>query len=100
MFFTQSASVETFGGSGANGDIFAAAVVIAGHLDDGQQWETTETGQQVVSRTKFYTRLAHADLFTPESRVTVNGRTATVVTARLRNADGYGGPSHLEVDLK
>lgn len=99
MFFTQSASVETFGGTGANGDIFAAPVTVKGHLDDGQQWETTETGQQVVSRTKFYCHIDHADLFTPESRVTVNGRLSTVVVSRLR-VHPLGGPTHLEVDLR
>jgi len=99
MFFTMSASVETRTGVGATGDVFAAPVTVAGFLDDGVVREQSASGEVLVARTKFFCALDQADRFAPLSRVTVNGRACKVNYVRRRDADGFGGPSHLEVDL-
>ena len=100
LFFKMSATVETHQGAGPSGDLFAAAVTKSGFLDDGERLVQTETGQVLVSQTKWYTALADADLYTPDSRLTVNGRVCYVTVVRRRDADGFGGPSHLEVELR
>jgi hypothetical protein len=101
MFFTMSADVETFLGSGPTGDRYAAPVTVKGFLDDGIVRQVGSGGAEVqVSQTKFYCALSDASKFTPESRVTVNGRPTQVNYVRRRDADGFGGPSHTEVDLR
>lgn len=100
QFFTQTATVETFLGAGPKGDLYAAPVTVSGFLDDGVVLEASERGEQLVQRTKFYCDLTHADVFKPESRVTVNDRACQVNYVRRRDASGFGGPSHLEVDLR
>lgn len=99
MFFTMPASVETFQGAGPDGDLYAAPATVMGFLDDGVVLEDTGRGEQLVAKTKFYCRLSEVAAFTPESRVTVNGRALQVNYVRRRDASAFGGPSHLEVDL-
>jgi hypothetical protein len=53
-----------------------------------------------VAQTKFYCDLSSADLFKPESRVTVNGRATQVNYVRRRDGAGLPLPSHCEVDLR
>ncbi len=101
QFFTMTASVETYLGAGPTGDLYAAPAVVKGFLDDGVVREVGPGGAEVLeSRTKFYCALSDADKFTPESRVTVDGRPTQVNYVRRRDADGFGGPSHTEVDLR
>ena len=100
MFFTMPAQVETFLGAGPSGDLYDAPATVMGFLDDGVVREQTDRGEQLVARTKFYCALSQADVFKPESRVTVNGRACQVNYVRRRDASGFGGPSHLEVDLR
>lgn len=100
LFFTMSATVEPFLGAGPSGDLYGDAVTVPGFLDDGVVLEQTGQGEQLVNRTKFYCDLSQVDNFPPESRVTVNGRAMQVGFVRRRDASGFGGPSHLEVDLK
>lgn len=100
LFFTMSATVEPYQGAGPNGDLYGAAVVVPGFLDDGEVLERTPQGEQLVARTRFYCALSHADNFPPESKVTVNGRALQVEFIRRRDASAFDGPSHLEVALK
>ena len=99
LFFTMTAQVEPFLGAGPAGDLYDDPVTVAGFLDDGVVLERTAQGEQLVSRTKWYCALSEAESFAPESRVTVNGRPWQVEAVRRRDASGFGGPSHLEVDL-
>lgn len=100
LFFTTTATVEPYAGAGPTGDLYGAPQTVRGFLDDGLVLrEQTERGEELVSRTKFYTDLGNAALFPNQSRVTVNGKVAQVTAARRRDASGFGGPSHLEVDL-
>lgn len=98
--FTMTATTQPYLGAGPGGDLYGPGVTVKGFLDDGVVLERTAQGEQLVSRTKFYCDLSHAASFTPESRVVVNGRPWQVEAVRLRDATGFGGPSHLEVDLK
>jgi hypothetical protein len=101
MFYVHSATVEKFLGAGPTGDLYATPVTVKGFLDDGVQRAVGPGGAEVQSaQTKFYCALSNADLFSPESRVTVNGRPTQVNYVRRRDADGFGGPSHCEVDLR
>lgn len=99
QFFTMPAVVETFTGAGPTGDLYSDPATVMGFLDDGVVLEDTGRGEQLVARTKFYTHLSEADRFLPESRVSCNGRALQVNYVRRRDASGFGGPSHLEVDL-
>ena len=99
--FVHTASVETFLGSGPTGDLYAAPVTVKGFLDDGVMRQVVSGGGEVqVAQTKFYCALSDASKFTPESRVTVNSRVTQVNELHRRDADGFGGPSHTEVDLR
>lgn len=99
QFFTMPAVVETFQGAGPEGDTYAAPVTVYGLLEDDSVLVQTSTGEQLTSVTKFYCSLSEAGRFVPESKVTVNGVASQVSKVRRRDASGFGGPSHLEVDL-
>jgi hypothetical protein len=100
QFFTTSATVETFTGSGPNGALYAAPVTVMGFLDDGVIRDETGSTVQLVSQSKFYCQLADAPKLTVDSRLTVNGRVCYVSKMRRRDADGFDGPSHTETDLR
>lgn len=99
-FFTMPADVSTFQGAGAKGDVYSPTRTVYGFLDDGVVREQTASGEELVARTKFFCDLSQADTFKPESLVVVNGRSLVVNYVRRRDASGFGGPSHLEVDLR
>lgn len=100
LFFTMTATVEPYLGAGPTGDLYGPPQPCQGFLDDGLMLrEQSDRGEELVSRTKWYTDLSNVDLFPNQSRVTVNGKQAQVTAVRRRDASGYGGPSHLEVDL-
>ncbi|MDA8440487.1 MAG: hypothetical protein M0Z51_16735 [Propionibacterium sp.] len=98
-FFVHSASVETFAGTGAYGDTYAAPVTVAGFLDDGVVLVRTGTSEQLVQKSILYAALSDAAKFIPQSRVTVNGRVSWVSEARRRDGGALGLPDHVEVDL-
>ena len=98
-FFIHTASVETFAGTGAYGDTYAAPVPVKGFLDDGVVLVRTGTSEQLVQKSIFYAALADADKFVPQSRVTVNGRVTWVSAIRRRDGGSLGLPDHIEVDL-
>lgn len=99
QFFGMTASVRTRTGMGPSGPIYATAVTRQGFLDDGVVRESTDHGEVLVSRTKWYTHLADADVYLPLSEVVANGRVMHVNFVRRRDASSFDGPSHLEVDL-
>lgn len=96
----HTASVETFLGAGQFGDTYSAPVTVAGFLDDGLIRQQTGSGETLIQRTVFYAALEDAAKFTPESRVTVNGRKAQVTAIRYRDGGALlSEVSHVEVDL-
>lgn len=98
-FFVHTATVETFMGTGAYGDTYAAPVTVAGFLDDGVVLVRTGTSEQLVQKSIFYAALTDAAKLVPQSRVTVNGRASFVSEARRRDGGSLGLPDHVEVDL-
>jgi hypothetical protein len=100
VLFVHEALVETFLGAGPSGDRYSAGVTVRGFLDDGLVRVQSAAGEQLVQKSVFYAALADADLFKPESRVTVNGRAAQVSQVRRRSGGNlFGAVEHVEVDL-
>jgi hypothetical protein len=99
LLFIHTASVETFLGTGAYGDTYAAPVTVQGFLDDGVVLVRTGTSEQLEQKSIFYAALSDAAVFVPDSRVTVNGRVAWVASVRRRDGGTLGLPDHVEVDL-
>jgi len=108
-FWVHSASVETLTGSGAYGDVFAAAVVIACFVDDSRKLIRNTMGQEVVSESTLYTSILNSALFTPDSKVTVLGdadndeltpaRAARVIKVNANDSGGLDLPDHVAVSL-
>lgn len=101
IFFGDAITVEMFLGTDSLGrDVFAAAQTVQGYADDKRQLVRSSDGEQVVSSTTVYTYLNYKPLFTPNSRVTVDGNTSRVISA---NANGGLSrlrlPDHLSVTL-
>lgn len=99
MFFVHTVQVETFAGSGAFGESFDAPVAVTCYADDGNHLTRNKVGEEVVSQTTVYAPLADAALFTVDSRVTVNGRVATVISMGSREVGWLQVPAHVEVHL-
>lgn len=99
-FLVHEASVETFTGSGPTGRIFAAAVTVRGFLDDGLVLKQSSAGEQLVQKSIFYADISDAAKFTPDSRITVNGRVSKVAAVRRREAGPlFAAVQHVEVEL-
>jgi hypothetical protein len=99
LFFVHTVSVETFTGSGAFGESFAPPVTVTCYADDGNHLTRNKVGEEVVSQTIVFAPLQSAPSFTVDSRVTVNGRVATVISVSSREAGWLGVPAHVEVHL-
>jgi len=98
-FFIHTATVETFTGTGAGGDTYAAPRDVKGFLDDGIIRVQSSAGEQLEQKSIFYAALTDAANFVDESRVTVNGRACQVTGVRRRDGGSLGLPDHVEVDL-
>lgn len=97
-FAATTVTIETKTGTGANGDVYAAAVTRAVFLEDGRHLVRDATGQQVVSESTLYADPADALLFQPDSRITLPTRVAYVILAKSR-AIGDPDVDHTEVTL-
>ena len=94
----HSVSVEPYKGSGAYGPQYGPAVNVKCFRDDRRQLVRAPNGDEVVSETTIYCRLT--ENIPAESRVTLSGRTTTVITVKERSGGGLATPDHLEVVLK
>ena len=97
-FQPTTVAVRTKTGSGANGDIFAATVDRNVFLEDARKLVRDANGEQVVSETTLFADTADLDVFKPDSKVALPGRTARVLLAKLR-VIGDPDVDHLEVTL-
>lgn len=97
--FTQTASVQTRTGTGTSGDKFAAAVDVLCFVNDGHERKAEAAGVEIVSQTTLYAPLASIDTFAVGSKVTVNGRTAHVVSVFRRDSAGPTSAHHAQVNL-
>jgi len=99
-FFVHQATVETFMGAGAVGDVFASPVVDTGFLEGATKLIRDQTGQQVIAFSTWYTTVANASHYVPDSRFTdPNGRKSRVITVNVNDSGVLGLPDHVAVSL-
>lgn len=100
LFRTHTATVETYTGATPTGDGYAAPVSVQGLYDDGLVRVQSAQGEQLVQRSRFFTDVVNVAKFTPQSRVTVNGRSSQVSVVHRREAgQTWARVAHLEVEL-
>ncbi|MEU7855259.1 hypothetical protein [Nonomuraea sp. NPDC049141] len=93
--FTHEAVIEPFEGEGAYGPVHGAPFTERCLVDDERRLVRNAEGSETVSDTTiFFPPQTHC----PEgSRVTVNGRTTTVIASHDRTGGGLPTPDHTEV---
>ncbi len=96
--FNQTVTVETYLGSGAYGDTWAAPVTKTCKVQDGIQLTRDQVGAEVVSQTTLYGPIGDVDLYAPGSKVTVDSHVGRVIIA-LRRVDGPVGIHHCQIHL-
>ena len=99
MFFVRTVSLETYAGSGAYGAGYATAVSVPCFADDGNHLVHNKIGEEVVSSTTVYAPMTYEGQFTVDSRVTVNGRVAFVISVNPRDSGPLGLHDHVEAHL-
>lgn len=101
QYLVHTVDVDPYTGSGAYGDVYDPTVMgVPCFADDKRQLIRNADGQEVVSETTLYLRLAHEASFPPGSRVTVpSGRQAVVIKTAARTDGDIGAWQHLEVSL-
>lgn len=105
-FFVHTVTVETMLGTNGYGeDVFAPPVVLDPAEDNGCLVEEgarlvrSSDGEQEVSTTQIYTRPTNAPLFAPNSRVTVHGKQARVISTGPNVSGPLDLPDHVVIDL-
>lgn len=100
-WFSLPVAVETFGGSGAYGDTFAASVTVLGHVTGGETVHWTSQGEDLVASEVVILpnpcRLADGSgtvdpstLLVPQSRVTVDDVVSVVGSVQIHRQPGSG----------
>lgn len=104
--FKQSVSLETYLGTNAHGPVYASPVTVPCFIEDASKLVRKASEEEILSSTTLYAALstapdepAVAGQFAPSSRVTLNGRTAHVITANRQDAAGPARIHHVEVSL-
>lgn len=99
-FLVHAVDVDPYDGSGAYGDEYLPKVnSVPCFRDDKRKLVRSANGDQVVSETTLYMRLAHVASFPPDSRVYLPHRVATVISCAERDDGNLGAWQHLEVTL-
>lgn len=89
--------VEPYLGQSATGPRYGLPITLRCFVDDARRKVRTDTGDEVISES---TVICPLDTTAPpKSRVTVNGRTAFVITSKRRDGGGLPTPDHLELNL-
>lgn len=99
-FYVHTATVETYQGSGAYGDVYAAPVVVACFAEAKRRLVRAKDGQETVSESTLYMGTVNGALCVPDSRVTVAGKVSYVITQNVNDAPGLDLPEHAAVTLK
>ncbi|WP_116051682.1 hypothetical protein [Amycolatopsis palatopharyngis] len=97
-FRTHTITVEPYEGGGAYGPIFGTGVAVECRVEDKVQLVRSSAGEEVVSSATAYCDTSV--LAPPGSRVTVKGRTTTVLAITDPSTGGRSPLDHLEVFLK
>lgn len=96
----HTVQVETYLGSGAYGDMYAAPQPVRCKVDDVRQLVLSPSGDQIVSQSTLLARLSEQPKFTPKSKVTTPwGRAAVVIGVGVKDDGGMGAWQHIEVSL-
>lgn len=90
-------SVEPFGGSGAWGDDFGAAVAVPAFYDFQERRVTIADGSVVTTSTVLFAASSFHDTLTPGSKVTIPGESSVYKVVQRRAWPG--DDTHLEVTL-
>lgn len=99
-WLVHTVTVEPQVGEGAYGDSYGPPVQVRCFRDDARQVVRNASGAEVVSETTLYCKLDRADVFPPDSRVTLtDGSVSYVVLTKRRDDGGMGAPQHLEVTM-
>jgi hypothetical protein len=94
---THTISVEPYEGTGSHGPIFGTAVSVTCRVEEKVQLVRANTGEEAVSSTTVF---CDSDVVIPvESRVTVNGRSTSVLAVGNPSTNGRSRLDHLEVFL-
>lgn len=87
----DTVTVETWTGEGAYGAAYADPVTIRWNYDGTRRLARNANGEEVVSEGTGQAHPDDAAQFTPESRLTIDGRTSTVLAA---NPQTFRGQMH------
>jgi hypothetical protein len=68
-------------------------------LEDRRRLVRDKNGQEVVSSSFFSCDNTHLSKFTPDTKVTISGRTAFVIGVANYTSGSLDLPDHLEIDL-
>ena len=105
-FYLQTAIVETCQGTDGSGeDVFETPVTLDPDGGNGCWIDATSKlvqstdGEQIISASTLYTYPSNASLFTPNSRVTVNGAISRVIRTNLNTSGALDLPDHVAVSL-
>ncbi|MDP9185624.1 MAG: hypothetical protein M3O29_08160 [Actinomycetota bacterium] len=99
-FYVHTLTVETFEGSGAAGDVYSNPQYVPGFFEGKVTLVRDAAGQEVVSSSRFFTDTDYADIFTPDTRVTIDGRVSYVVSQARHDSGALHLPDHAEIYLK
>lgn len=89
--------IEPYEGEAGTGPVYGAPVDVPCFREDGRKLVRNQLGEQVVSESTVY--CLPGTVAPPESRVTVNGRTAFVIIAKDRDSGTAQPLDHVEVAL-
>lgn len=94
---THTITVEPFTGDGPFGAVYGPAVQVTCRIDETQQLVRASDGEEVTSSSTVFCDL---DVVIPAgSRVTVNGRTTTVLALSTFDTGGRSRLDHKEAAL-
>lgn len=94
----ETATIAVYEGDTGVGPSYADAVTVRCFREDKRRMVRDATGTEVTSETTIY--CPPGTTVTPESRVTVGGRTTTVITVADHDTNGLPTPDHVEVNLR
>lgn len=84
----DTVAVETYTGSGAYGPVYSSAANVLVNVDSTRRLVRDATGREVVSEASLYVHPDDAAVFVPESRISIGGRTSTVLVANPQTFRG------------
>ena len=84
----NTVSVETYVGDGAYGPVYSAPIDVTCGINMTHRLVQTANGEERVSIMVILARSEDAGYFTPESKVTYNGRASKVLETSLKTFKG------------